>query len=313
MKCRKKIGFFTLLYALIIMSQSGSIWSEETLPATSEDNRAVILDPQQQRIAALITRLTPTQAHEIETLQANGTGFLGLLRESTTGDPQGCILLLHGNNEHPDWPEVIHPIRTQLNDNSWCTVAIEIPDMTKRFELADLDPSTESPTEVELVNQADVFARIDATRQFIREKGYSPTVLLGHGTGSAYALQYAATQGNNARALMLIDTQSVPPLDDYAIAQLIRQIRLPILDYYFANHTQQIEAADFRQAAANKRGGTKDVYIQIRAMPDRRYDPVADKRLTQRIWGFLKQNTTQIQQTRPLPQIDKGLFHETDN
>jgi len=339
----KKRGFFQLItlatgliLSLAILAAEGD--EAEAPPtqnaATGGTREAIDLaSPQAQRIKALITSISINRAHEIETIESPNDAFLGLFRESTTGDPQGCILLLHGNNEHPDWPQVISPIRNTLIDNSWCTLSIEIPDTTKRFELPSLpdrdnatgnaDDSTEAdnstaesagtqPQEGEktLPNEEVIFNRIELARQNLQEKGYNRLVFLGHGSGGAYALKYAVNNDISGSALLLIEPSSPPPFTDYEIAELIEAVRLPVLDYYFDTHDKNNRFAQYRLSASKKRESKSNAYMQIKAPQNRRYGALGEKRLTQRVWGFLKQNTHQSDQTRPLPKVNKSLFSE---
>ncbi|MCZ2721166.1 DUF3530 family protein [Marinomonas sp. 15G1-11] len=325
----KKSGFLLLITLVInAFTPAKALAAEEdetktAIPASSGSNAVreaiPLASPQERRIKALIDSISINRAHEIETIESPNDAFLALFKESATGDPQGCVLLIHGDNEHPDWPQAISPIRNTLTDNSWCTLSIEIPDTTKRFQLPLFSDSTANETaetsqgESEakmLPNEEVIFNRIEQARQHLRDKGYSRLVFLGHGTGATYALKYTIDKNISESALVLIDPITPLPFSDYEIAELIESIGLPVLDYYFNNHLNGNRFAQYRLSASKKRLSKSDAYIQVQAPADRRYGSAGDKRLTQRVWGFLKQNTHQIKQTRPLPEIEKGLFSE---
>ncbi|TPE54952.1 DUF3530 family protein [Maribrevibacterium harenarium] len=277
--------------------------------------------PQQTRIAGLVERLGLNYAHEIETIEANGESFLGLFNESASGDPQGCVLMLHGDHGHPDWPQVISPLRRKLPQHSWCTLSIEIPDIEDRA--APVLPGRETPqadnnpivaangNSSTLPHEEMVFARIDASLNLIRSKGYQQAAYLGYRSGAAYMLKYAASKGLAGQALVLIDINTIEPVSEFDLSQQIESLRLPVLDYYFNMSPQTQRFADYRQAAANKRPNRSEAYTQIDALPDRRFDPTGDKRLTQRVWGFLKQNTIQDKQRKDLPEFNKQLFYKS--
>ena len=313
--------FFILLFTFV---RHDTLLSAEEKPSDiNVEGKSALTNPQETRIQALINGLSTTNPQEIEMIEAASGQFLSLFRESSTGDPQGCIILLHSDNAHPDWPQVIHPVREKLNDNSWCTLSIEIPDVTKRFfsrNPVSPEPSGDNATattnadntatnaDKTLPDESIVFERIDAARQHLQQKGYSRNAYLGHGTGAAYALKYAANRSLGGSALILVEPLTPEPFSDFEFANLIESLRLPTLDYYFADSVSKNQFARYRQNAANKRTSANDAYVQIKAPLDRRYDEIGTKRLTQRVWGFLKQNTNQAQQTRPLPLVDKSLF-----
>lgn len=268
---------------------------------------------QEIRINGLIEKLSTTRAHEIETIETNGESFLGLFEESASGDPQGCVLMLHSDHGHPDWPQVISPLRHSLPEHSWCTLSIEIPDVEDRAALStpENNEAETADAPVRLPNEDIVFTRINAAQQLIREKGYSQVAYLGYRTGAAYALRYAAENNITGQALMLIEPRTIAPLSEYQFSQEIRRLRLSVLDYYFDRTYQAHQFARWRQSAANKRTVRNQSYVQINAVPDARYDPSGDKRLEQRVWGFLKQNTNQSNQRRELPEFDKSLFFDS--
>lgn len=281
------------------------------------DVERVMPTPQQTRIAGLIDRLSGNYGHEIETLNADGSDFLGLFRESESGDPQGCLIMLHGDHGHPDWPQVISPIREQLPVHSWCTLSVEVPDIGGRATPVSITTNEDDGAAPEenpaLPNEEAVFARIDAAVQLIRDKGYIQMAYMGYRTGAAYALRYAAERGTTNQALLLIEPRTFAPVSAFELAQNIKRLRLPVLDYYFNRTVQDARFARQRQAAAKKRTNRQDTYTQIDALPDARYDSSGNKRLVQRVWGFLKQNTNQQSQRKELPEFEKELFYDSPN
>lgn len=309
------IALTTLLFSWSVQSEEENGTETNTAPATIQsDQPRVMPTPQASRIKALRERLSQNYAHEIHTLEANGEEFLGLLKEAETGDPQGCVILLHGDHGHPDWPQVISPLRQKLPTHSWCTLAIEIPDVGGRASpvLPPSNSTDEAQTDnATLINEATVFARIDAALAFAEERGFQRHVFLGYRSGAAYAVRYAAERSLTEQALVMIEARTVAPFTNYQLAQEIRRLELPILDYYFNRGPNNKRFAQWRQAAANQRTNQENNYRQIDALPDARFDPIGDKRLVQRVWGFLKQNTVQQTQRKELPDYEKDLFYES--
>lgn len=54
--------------------------------------------------------------------------FLGLYIESYVGAPRGAVLLLHDNEQHPDWPGMLHELRVSFPHHGWSTLSIALPD-----------------------------------------------------------------------------------------------------------------------------------------------------------------------------------------
>lgn len=63
--------------------------------------------------------------------------FLGLYTENYGRDPQGYALILHDNQQHPDWPGIVHYLRSQLPAKGWSTLAISLPN---QWKLTDAPP-----------------------------------------------------------------------------------------------------------------------------------------------------------------------------
>ncbi|MBM6551512.1 DUF3530 family protein [Marinomonas ostreistagni] len=306
-----------LCYTTLLYAEEPANEADTPSNTVQSDQPRVMPTPQASRIDGLIERLSTNYAHEIETLSADGEEFLALLRQPATNDPQGCVILLHGDHGHPDWPQVISPLRQKLPQHSWCTLAIEIPDVGGRATPVMTPAATaenqvdNSDTALSLPNEDTVFARIDAAIEFTRAAGYGQEVFLGYRTGAAYALRYTSERNIMDQALVLIEPRTVAPVSEYELAQMLQTLNLPVLDYYFNRTSRDQRFAQWRQAAANQRANQQDRYRQIDALPDARYDPVGDKRLVQRVWGFLKQNTTQQRQRKELPEYEKDLFYES--
>ena len=49
--------------------------------------------------------------------------FLGIYTESTT-DSKNAVLIMHGTGIHPDWQQIIQPLRVGLTESGWHTLSI---------------------------------------------------------------------------------------------------------------------------------------------------------------------------------------------
>ena len=287
--------------------------NSESTPPQAADQEYILPQPQASRIEHFKSSLALRQLdHQIQTLEANGESFLTLYNLSLTRSTEGCVILLHSDNEHPDWPDAIAPLRNALPEHSWCTLSIEVPDITKRAAPVRATPteSTNNQESIGLPNQANTFARIEAAMNRARTDGVEQFVLLGYKTGASYALTFLADNPEAAEALILIDIESPFTISNYTNAQKIRQIRKPTLDYY-VNNSGNDRFALWRKQAANQRTEGDINYVQLDAIPDRVTGKNSKQLLIQRVRGFLKQNTTQITQQKALPDIKKGLFYKS--
>ena len=85
---------------------------------------------------------------EVVSLNTAEEEFYGLYLPQANGQPQGGILILHDEQQHGHWPDIIGPLREYLPQFGWSTLTIELPDQLKRQRiprpiLNDLTPADE--------------------------------------------------------------------------------------------------------------------------------------------------------------------------
>lgn len=91
--------------------------------------------------------------------------------------PAGGVVLLHDLDGHPDWPEVIRPLRLRLPRAGWATLSVQMP-----------LPARGAGRPAALIREA--LPRIDAAVTELEKRGDTPVILVGHGLGAAMAAGY---------------------------------------------------------------------------------------------------------------------------
>jgi len=141
------------------------------------------------------------------------TEFLGL---HTLADPakQNAVLVLHGVGAHPDWPQVINPLRVQLAEAGWTTLSIQLPILENEAEPEAYDA---------IIDEAD--PRIAAALGFLQDQGATGSYIVAHSMGSRMASHFLANTeiavkgfigiGMNVGSVDYFDQYSVPTLDIY--------------------------------------------------------------------------------------------------
>ena len=127
------LGLFVLLNGFL-MSGASQVMAEpeSTIDAdsTAESERTAFLDPEQRKQLALAKTL---KAHETVWLDvtypesAETTKVLAIAHPPLIPEKKGAILLLHDKEQNADWPEVIHPLRTNLPKAGWYTLSVNLP------------------------------------------------------------------------------------------------------------------------------------------------------------------------------------------
>ena len=59
-------------------------------------------------------------------LDADGHEFLGIYTEADE-ESSKAIIVVHGTGVHPDWAQVVKPIRVDMASRGWNTLSIQMP------------------------------------------------------------------------------------------------------------------------------------------------------------------------------------------
>ena len=122
-------------------------------------------------------------------LEAEGQEFLALFAESETETAKGAVLVLHGRGLHPNWPQVTAPLRTELIDYGWHTLAIQLPVLQKGATYYDYVPLF-----------APANQRIKAAVRYLQEQEIERIILIAHSCGVHMSMAYIDAVGDQALA-----------------------------------------------------------------------------------------------------------------
>ena len=122
---------------------------------------------------------------EALTLHAEDTNFLAIYTESEIMPAHGAAIVLHGRGFHPDWAEVVRPLRTVLPEHGWHTLALQMPVLEKDATYYDYVPIFPA-----------AFPRIAAGIAFLREQGISRIVIIAHSCSVHMTMAYIEAFGD---------------------------------------------------------------------------------------------------------------------
>ena len=191
---------------------------------------------------------------DVRRLKAGEADFLAIDKASTTGETRGAVVLLHDRGAHPDWPDVIHPLRVGLPTAGWRTLSIQLP-----VAAADApDGAYET-----LVTEAG--PRIAAAATFLREgEARQPVVLVGHGLGARMASDYlASAPADSVQAFVAIGLPA-GPREAAGTLDALAKSRVPTLDLYGGRDLDTVGAgAPARRQAAQRAGNLAYQQIEV--------------------------------------------------
>ncbi|WP_260294336.1 alpha/beta hydrolase family protein [Sedimenticola hydrogenitrophicus] len=176
------------------------------------------------------------------TLQAQGVEFFAIQAAEETDYIQGAAIILHGRGAHPDWVDVINPLRSRLPEYGWKTLSIQLP-------IAASDAS--GWVYRELIPEA--FPRITAAVEHLKRQGVTNIVLIGHSLGARMGVEYLA-QGAPAelRAFVAIGLSADNTTPDSGTLGALKKLRLPLLDIYGSRDIDAVLNSVAARSAASR-------------------------------------------------------------
>jgi len=89
------------------------------------------------------------------------------------------VIIMHGIGVHPNWAEVIQPVRIRLSEAGWHTLSIQMPVLENDAGFNDYLP---------LMNE--VAPRINAAIHYLQKAGMKKIVLIAHSLGTYMSSYY---------------------------------------------------------------------------------------------------------------------------
>jgi len=197
----------------------------------------------EQRIAEQISEAL--LVGEPLTLQAGDTPFLAIHTRESTDYSHGAAIILHGRGAHPDWVDVVNPLRSELPEYGWQTLSIQLP-------VAAADAS--DWVYRDLIPEAA--PRITAAVNYLRQQGVENLVLIGHSLGARMGLDYLAAGAPEAlRAFVAVGLSADTRQPQQGTLKALRQLKVPMLDIFGSRDLESVAgSARARSLAAREVG-----------------------------------------------------------
>jgi pimeloyl-ACP methyl ester carboxylesterase len=227
-------------------------------------------------------------------LKVNGREIFSIYTPAGPEKRRGGVILLHGRGAHPDWPDVINPLRLGLPEAGWATLSVQMP---------ILDGEADTQRYLPLFPEA--FDRINAAIVYLQNQGMLNITLVGHSLGAAMGAAYLASDRPDTKAIRAFVGIGMGqyPQDPTTAAHTpssLRSITIPVLDIYGDLDLQGVIASAEARATAAKAAGNGD-YRQRRAPGADHFFTGLDTILVSWVRGWLAKNAPAVQvQTRDM-------------
>ena len=206
--------------------------------------------------------------------------ILSIYTENTTEKAIGGAIILHGSGVHPNWDQVVRPLRSQLPDYGWLTLSVQLPVLANEAEYKDYIP---------LFKEAA--PRINAGIAFLKSKGIKNIVIVAHSLGSSMAGYYLAKKPDpSIRAFVAIGVSgNMHKKDEVGFLTSLKTIKVPVLDIFGSNDLKPVLQSTKSKADVARKAGNKN-YTQVKIAGANHFFDNKDDALVRRVRGWLAKN-----------------------
>ncbi len=155
-------------------------------------------------------------------LDADGHRFLTIFTPDENEALNRAVIVMHGIGIHPNWDQVVRPLRVELTTLGWTTLSIQMPVLANDAENDDYAPLF-----------PEVIPRIDASIEYLNSKGIQTIYLVAHSLGSSMASYYLSkATDTRIEGLVAIGMSGGAKNADMNSVVTLRQFDLPVLDLF---------------------------------------------------------------------------------
>jgi len=217
---------------------------------------------------------------DAEWLNVGKSKILSLYTEHSTEKAIGAAIVIHGTGVHPNWDQIIRPVRSQLPDYGWSTLSIQMPVLANDAKHSEYTLLFD-----------DIAPRINAAAKFLKAKGIRNIIIIGHSMGATMAGYYLAQKPDSSiQALVAIGSAGLTFKDkNKNYLKSLETIRVPVLDIFGAIDLPEVMKNAKRKKAIARKAGIKS-YTQIKVAGANHFFAHKEDVLVKHIRSWLAKN-----------------------
>ena len=245
--------YFNILIFLV-MSLSQSLWAADapTAPAPAAAAKTPqkslnLRELERQEMKKLAATLEQQQNGVDEIVWLKSTrepDFLALHVAEPTGHSKGVMVIFPDNQQHPDWPGLIHDIRRSIPDQGFSTLSVSLPEFSAKNPTSPDKKNKQAAARslLEADVQDLIKERITASIAWAKQKYPGlPLVLFAKGS----SVTWVAPEAFNSKpaGLMIVDGYQPPEITKTNLAELFgKSAEFLIWDVTTANDRGTLDA-----------------------------------------------------------------------
>jgi pimeloyl-ACP methyl ester carboxylesterase len=211
-------------------------------------------------------------------LDAGGHEFLGIEMAAAEGDTGRAAIVVHGIGIHPNWDQVIRPLRVQLTEHGWHTLSIQMPILPNDADPAEYEPLFDEVTD-----------RFRAAMEYLHAAGQRDLVVVAHSMGASMTMRFLADQPETSlRGVVLVGMNGERQHGSYDKVAVLETLTLPILDLYGSEDLPGVVQYAGRKANAAHLAGNRS-YLQVEAQGANHFFDGEEQQLVNIVSGWLQE------------------------
>ena len=215
---------------------------------------------------------------DAEMLNDGNNEFLSIYTEAAE-DKGRAVIVMHGTGIHPDWQQVIQPLRVGLVEHNWHTLAIQMPVLSNEAEYIEYAPLYE-----------EVAPRIEAAIEFLKSNGAKIIVLVGHSQGASMPAYSLSKNNYDVTGFVAIGMAAYAEDERMDSIKALEKINIPVVDIFGSEDLEAVLSSVDERAAAARKAGNKN-YTQVKiAGANHMFDGKEDE-LVEAVAGALEKLT----------------------
>ena len=153
-------------------------------------------------------------------LVVEGREIFAIYMEAEDGSDKGMIVV-HGTGIHPNWQQVVQPIRVEMAAHGWNTLSIQMPIL-----------HNEAQYEEYVALYPEVPPRLRAAEAFLKDRGIQTLLIAAHSQGATMSSYYLSRHPSDVKGLIAIGMGATQKDSYVNSAQSLKKITIPVLDLY---------------------------------------------------------------------------------
>jgi pimeloyl-ACP methyl ester carboxylesterase len=206
--------------------------------------------------------------------------FLGIYTEAEE-DKGRAVIVMHGSGIHPNWQQVIQPLRVGLTEHNWNTLSIQMPILPNEAEYPEYAPLYD-----------EVAPRIDAAIEYLKKNGSKEIVLIGHSQGASMTAYYLSKSKQDINGFVAIGMATFADDPRMDIIRSLQSINVPVLDIYADDDLDDVLKSIKARAEAAKKAGNKN-YTQLEVAGSNHFFDGKEDELVEAVAAWLEKSPSE--------------------